>query len=590
MRATAALLMGLVLLLHAPANAQIPRTMNYQVMLTDDLDQPLADQAVILELSIFDAFEDGSLLWSEVHETTTNSIGVVSVVLGDTTPLAFDFNRPLWLQLEVDGELLNPRRELTASPFALHSVDSDLLGGASADSYVSGEDLVVPGAINDPSNPVDWTKLKNVPDGFADGTDEAGTGISGSGTAGRVARFTGASTLGNSVIEEIGDGVHISWSEPEVRPALSLGGMGARQLEAALLDLSHDSQGEYTYALINMDIAGDDEFGDYLHCEHHDSAGGVVVTTDFSVSNGGDVTTRGTFEASPYDRRLWSIHARNAYPSNDAHAIHAVYDGTDTYDAAAVYGECVPQDFYGYGGDFVGGYIGVQGKVEPTGSAAYCGVSGYCTGGSGNNTAVAGTASGVGWNYGVYGNAYGEGTNYGVYGESSGTGTHYAGYFDGDARVTGTLYNPLALLEIDHPEDPENSYLRHAFVASSEMKTVYDGTVTLGGDGSVWVTLPDWFESLNGDFRYQLTAIGAPAPRLHVAEKVSNGRFRIAGGEPSMEVSWQVTGIRHDAAARQRPLAVQSAKRVEDRGRYLTPGAFGAPAEQTIGHADRVRK
>ena len=36
--------------------------------------------------------------------------------------------------------------------------------------------LQTPGTLNNPVNPVDWTKLKGVPAGFADGTDDAGTG------------------------------------------------------------------------------------------------------------------------------------------------------------------------------------------------------------------------------------------------------------------------------------------------------------------------------------------------------------------------------------------------------------------------------
>ncbi len=32
-----------------------------------------------------------------------------------------------------------------------------------------------PGTINDTKNPVDWTKLKGVPEGFADGADDTGT-------------------------------------------------------------------------------------------------------------------------------------------------------------------------------------------------------------------------------------------------------------------------------------------------------------------------------------------------------------------------------------------------------------------------------
>jgi hypothetical protein len=96
------------------------------------------------------------------------------------------------------------------------------------------------------------------------------------------------------------------------------------------------------------------------------------------------------------------------------------------------------------------------------------------------------------------------------------------------------------------------------------MKNVYDGVVVLDNKGEAEIDLPDWFGALNKDFRYQLTAIGAPGPNLHIAEEISdatttnysnssssniknnNSRFKIAGGTSGMKVSWQVTGIRKD--------------------------------------------
>jgi hypothetical protein len=44
------------------------------------------------------------------------------------------------------------------------------------------------------------------------------------------------------------------------------------------------------------------------------------------------------------------------------------------------------------------------------------------------------------------------------------------------------------------------------------MKNLYDGVATLDGKGRAVVRLPNWFEALNAEFRYQLTAIGRPAP------------------------------------------------------------------------------
>jgi hypothetical protein len=185
---------------------------------------------------------------------------------------------------------------------------------------------------------------------------------------------------------------------------------------------------------------------------------------------------------------------------------------------------------------------------------------------------------------GVYG--YSEGSGYGVYGYSVGS---YAAYFNGQVYVVGYLWKPGGGFKIDHPLDPENKYLYHSFVESPDMKNVYDGVVVLDDNGEAWVELPAWFEALNGgkehrsDFRYQLTAIGAPGPNLYIAEEVTNNRFQIAGGTPGMKVSWQVTGIRHDPYAEANRILVEEPKPPEERGTYLHPEAYGLP--ETMGLA-----
>jgi hypothetical protein len=63
-------------------------------------------------------------------------------------------------------------------------------------------------------------------------------------------------------------------------------------------------------------------------------------------------------------------------------------------------------------------------------------------------------------------------------------------------------------------------------VESPDMKNVYDGVVTLDDNGEAEIELPDWFGALNKDFRYQLTAIGAPGPNLYIAEEISDDRCR----------------------------------------------------------------
>ena len=55
-------------------------------------------------------------------------------------------------------------------------------------------------------------------------------------------------------------------------------------------------------------------------------------------------------------------------------------------------------------------------------------------------------------------------------------------------------------------------------------------------------------------------------PGLFVAEKVNGNRFRIGGGVPGGEVSWQVTGIRDDAYARTHRIQVEEEKPAGERG------------------------
>jgi hypothetical protein len=169
------------------------------------------------------------------------------------------------------------------------------------------------------------------------------------------------------------------------------------------------------------------------------------------------------------------------------------------------------------------------------------------------------------------------------------TNTH-AGYFVGDVHVTGNLTKGSGAFKIDHPLDPANKYLSHSFVESPDMKNVYDGVAMLDANGEASVTLPHYFEALNRDFRYQLTAVGGPAPSLHVASKINNGVFRIAGGTPGLEISWQITGIRKDPTALHDPIVVEEDKTNEERGFYLNPAAYGLPAEKGMGWRPREER
>ena len=167
-----------------------------------------------------------------------------------------------------------------------------------------------------------------------------------------------------------------------------------------------------------------------------------------------------------------------------------------------------------------------------------------------------------------------------VYGYSA---TGLAGYFIGNVSVSGNLTKSGGSFKIDDPLDPANKYLYHSFVESPDMKNIYDGVATLDANGEAVVTLPDWFEALNRDFRYQLTTVGGYAP-VYVAEEVHDNAFKIAGGKPGLKVSWQVTGIRQDAWANAHRIPVEENKPAQERGLYIHPELFGQPASMSVDH------
>jgi trimeric autotransporter adhesin len=196
----------------------------------------------------------------------------------------------------------------------------------------------------------------------------------------------------------------------------------------------------------------------------------------------------------------------------------------------------------------------------------------------GVNNATSGTSNG-----GYFATSSPAGTA--VVGVNTGTGGNdYAGYFEGNVNITGSLSKGSGSFKIDHPLDPANKYLYHSFVESPDMMNIYNGVVTLNAQGAAWITLPDYFEALNRDFRYQLTSMGRPQPNLYIAREISGNRFRISGGKPGGKVSWQVTGIRHDAYADAHRIPTEEEKTGDEQGRYLHPELFGASPEQAIGY------
>ncbi len=162
------------------------------------------------------------------------------------------------------------------------------------------------------------------------------------------------------------------------------------------------------------------------------------------------------------------------------------------------------------------------------------------------------------------------------------TGRGWQGFGDldvaGDASVGGTL-NVLGSknFRIDHPLDPANRYLVHFASEGPEPFNVYAGRVFAGADGMAEVILPEWFELVNANYRYQLTALRAPAPDLHVAGEIESNRFLIGGAGDGQEISWEVRARRNDRTMRRLEAEPEIDKPAHMQGTFLDPLVWGRP-------------
>jgi hypothetical protein len=597
------------------ALGDVPSTISYQGVLRDAAGDPVPDGPYEFGFELYDSEAGGSALWTEAQILTVSE-GVLNAQLGSAAPLDLAFDAPYWLEISVAGSPLTPRTPLETVPYAFRAAVAESLDASA--TYSDGDWVEAGGNVYRLTGYVGVGKSN--PERALDvlGTVRA-TGLelpTGAGTGYILTSLDDTGSAAWSSLTGIDDG---DWTEDPLYGNLyrvdGRIGIGTDNPTNYKLDIdSGSSSGVRVHheawsaggttarferdgvplgegnAMVSLDLQHDaPDSSRFLSCGRGGWPFEFYINADGSVHSESGATFGGRLNVTN-DGSLRAAVFRSSYPSSSTDVVRAEYNGTGSYDATAVYGRSAPAGGYGIGAEFEGGEFGVIGSVEAAGSYQHTGVEGsvvaqnasyrYCYGVHGEASYP--PAGGAGLMFGVVGEAGGGDTNYGVFGWAGYGTTDYAGYFEGDVEVTGTISKAAGGFKIDHPLDPSGKYLSHSSVESAEMKNVYDGVVFLDGGGGAWVELPEWFEALNGDFRYQLTAIGEPAPNLYIAEKISGSRFRIAGGAPGMEVSWMVTGIRRDPVAEELRAPVETDKAPEHLGKYLHPGIYGQPASAGI--------
>ena len=137
---------------------------------------------------------------------------------------------------------------------------------------------------------------------------------------------------------------------------------------------------------------------------------------------------------------------------------------------------------------------------------------------------------------------------------------------------------------MDYPLDPTNKTLMHAAVESNEVLNSYSGNVVTDASGKATVSLPEYFEAINKDFRYQLTVVGGTFAQAMVSKEISNNKFEIATNQPNVKVSWEVKGVRNDARMKMNPFTAVQEKPAAQKGKYIDPKSHNQPESKGVSY------
>ena len=123
------LALSMVLLVSLSVLADVPDEITYQGRLLYNGSPVTSATNIVFRL--YQTSGGGSAVWTETHSSVTpDSNGMYTVILGSTVAIPDDYDA-LWIELEVAGSTLTPRKKLTSSPFVLRA-------GELQDLYISG--------------------------------------------------------------------------------------------------------------------------------------------------------------------------------------------------------------------------------------------------------------------------------------------------------------------------------------------------------------------------------------------------------------------------------------------------------------------
>lgn len=374
----------LFILMSVVAMSQSPQAFNYQAVARNAAGNVLPSMAVGIRVSLHQGSESGDVIYSETFAPTTNEFGIFTLAIGTGTVVSGNFSTINW----------------SGYQYWLQ-VEADLDGGTTYENMGTSQLLSVPYAMYAAKSV--WEK-----NGASAVYMDGGVGI-GTLTPTAALDVVRNDNMTNSQI----------WVKQQGSGDASIG----FNTPSGSWGIAND-QSDYGKLKI-----GNSAFASSSPQMTFDQNGHIGLgTTNPSAQSKLNVASSNRYAG------YFTSDSASGYTQ----VIRGEFTGSGALDAIGVYGYSHPTDNYGIGGYFHGGYRGVLGYSNGTGTAYYYGVRGIAE------------TTGAGHTYGLYGSATtAGGVAYGVY--CSGSGAYTGTWTDvSDAKFKSNVanYNESALQKI----------------------------------------------------------------------------------------------------------------------------------------------
>ncbi|NNF32918.1 MAG: hypothetical protein HKN68_02355 [Saprospiraceae bacterium] len=542
---------SILLFIYVLSFAQAPQAFNYQGVAQDVEGNPIQETEISLLISIVRGFEDGNIIFGEVHQVMTSKSGLFSLRIGQGEPYIGNIRNVEWgndqyyIRVEIDPEggedfIDLGTTQLYSVPYALYAAEAgNASGGSNQNLELNGTNLSI-----ENGNSVDLSSLQDgTIDADADPSNElqdlsiSGTDLSiSNGNTISLGSLEDADADPNNEFQNLSlNGTDLSISNGNT---ISISG-----LQDGTIDADADPTNELQQLSLNgntlnisdgnsVDLSGVGNGGGSGDSDLWEEESDEGLRTDFINVRFNEGEMPSSVRIDRVDENIGLIRAYNREATEMKELASANQDGE--------FGN------YGFSGDSDLLYwIGVSETLPlfELRSPDHTLASIYASPTSGGFLNLRGPngMDNVRLTSRASNNNRG---SIGVYDEN---GNDQAGLYV-DAQGNGIVYGTMKNFKIPHPKDPSKEIV-YASMEGPEAGVYLRGTAVLK-EGEANIDFPEYFSLIISDQRITVmtTPLSASSKGLAVVEKNLNG-FKIKElyeGKGTYEIDWEVKANRKE--------------------------------------------